>query len=243
MNIYRALRRGTLFKALAGHEPFMWVRRRPGIQEFGSKYGRWAIDATRMSESTVIASFGLGDDVSFEDEVIARFGCRVVGFDPTPRSLQYLAQRPPSPNFNSHAYALAANDGHMEFLAPPASVADQVSASAVATYEDASSDRFTVPCLTLSSALAHAATPEVDVLKLDVEGAEYEVLTQAARAGWLEPVSQLLVEFHHFLPGLHPRQTRDAIRMLQGLGFEVAWVGRTNHEYLFVRTTRGGAAP
>jgi hypothetical protein len=30
--------------------------------------------------------------------------------------------------------------------------------------------------------------------------------------------------------------------MLQGLGFEVAWVGRTNHEYLFVRTRRGRAA-
>lgn len=87
MNVYRALRRGTLFKALVGHEPFLWVKRRPGILEFGSRYGRWAIDATRMSESTVIASFGLGDDVSFEDEVIARFGCRVVGFDPTPRSL------------------------------------------------------------------------------------------------------------------------------------------------------------
>ena len=242
MNVYRALRRGTLFKALVGHEPFLWVKRRPGILELGSRYGRWAIDATRMSESTVIASFGLGDDVSFEDEVIARFGCRGVGFDPTPRSLKYLAQRVPSPRFNSHAYALAANDGHMEMVAPPASVADQVSASAFAAYEEDSSDRFTVSCLTLSSALAHAATPVVDVLKLDIEGAEYEVLTQAARAGWLEPVSQLLVEFHHFLPGLHPRQTRDAIRMLQELGFEVAWVGRTNHEYLFVRTRHGRAA-
>lgn len=148
----------------------------------------------------------------------------------------------PSPRFNSHAYALAANDGHMEMVAPPASVADQVSASAFAAYEEDSSDRFTVPWLTLSSALAHAATPVVDVLKLDIEGAEYEVLTQAARAGWLEPVSQLLVEFHHFLPGLHPRQTRDATRMLQELGFEVAWVGRTKHEYLFVRTRHGRAA-
>ena len=60
MNLYRALRRGTLFKAMAGQEPFVWVRPRPCIKEFGSKYGRWALDTTRLDGSTHIVSFGLG---------------------------------------------------------------------------------------------------------------------------------------------------------------------------------------
>jgi hypothetical protein len=34
-------------------------------------------------------------------------------------------------------------------------------------------------------------------------------------------------------------QTREALRLLLNLGFEIAWVGRTNHEYLFVRAAPG----
>jgi len=235
VNLYRALRRGTVFRAISGREPFVWVKRRPGIEEFGSKYGRWAIDTRRLGESTLIASFGLGEDVSFEDAVVGRYGCRVVGFDPTPRSLQYMASRAPTPRFAHHPYALADQDGVMEFCAPPGQAADQVSASAVASYAPDSCGRFTVPCRTLASALAVAGESRVDVLKLDVEGAEYAVLDMAARQGWLAGVQQLLVEFHHFLPGLHADQTRASLRLLRGLGYEVAWVGRTNHEYLFVR--------
>jgi len=235
MNLYRALRRGTLFKAMAGQEPFVWVRPRPCIKEFGSKYGRWALDTTRLDGSTHIVSFGLGEDVSFEDEVIARFGCKVVGFDPTPRSVRYLSARTASPHFSHFACALATADGLIEFAAPPDSAADQVSASAFASYDTGPSARFTAPCRTLASALAHAGLTRADVLKLDIEGAEYTVLQQAAENGWLAGVTQVLVEFHHYLPGLRADQTREALRLLLNLGFEIAWVGRTNHEYLFVR--------
>ncbi len=235
MNLYRALRRGTVLRALAGHEPFVWVKRRPGVDEFGSKYGRWAIDTTRLDNSTLIASFGLGEDVSFEDAVITRFGCRVVGFDPTPRSVRYLSQRKAIPGFAHFPYALADTDGVIEFSAPPGHIADQVSASAVAAYGTCSTARFKVPCRTLPSALAEAAVPRIDVLKLDVEGAEYAVLKSAAERGWLTSVQQVLVEFHHFLPGLHADQTRESLQLLRKQGFEVAWVGRTNHEYLFLR--------
>lgn len=238
MNLYRALRRGTILKALAGHEPFVWVKRRPGVEEFGSKYGRWAIDTTRLDGSTLIASFGLGEDVSFEDAVLARFGCRVVGFDPTPRSVRYLSQRKAIPGFAHYPYALADRDGVVEFAAPPGHSADQVSASAVATYGTCRTERFAVPCRTLPSALAEAEVPRIDVLKLDVEGAEYAVLKSAAERGWLTSVQQVLVEFHHFLPGLHADQTRESLHLLRDQGFEVAWVGRTNHEYLFLRAGR-----
>ncbi len=241
MNLYRALRRGTILRALAGHEPFVWVQRPSGVQEFGSKYGRWAIDTRGLTSATVIASFGLGEDVTFEEAVAARFGCRVVGFDPTPRSIQHLQARPSAAAIRHLPFALAGTDGFIEFSTPPLDAADQVSASAVASYGNCPKARFEVPCRTLPSALAEAGVPNVDVLKLDVEGAEYEVLSAAAERDWLVGVQQILVEFHHFLPGLHADQTRHAIRLLGSLGFVIAWVGRTNHEYLFLRARTGHA--
>lgn len=239
MNVYRALRRGTIFRAMAGREPFVWVQRQPGVQEFGSKYGRWAIDTRGLKKTTVIASFGLGEDVSFEDAVAARFGCRVVGFDPTPRSIQYLKSRKSAATITHLPFALACTDGFIKFYAPPDDAADQVSASSVASYGTCARTSFEVPCRTLPSALAEAGVSSIDVLKLDVEGAEYAVLDSAAERGWLAGVQQILVEFHHFLPGLHADQTREAISLLRNLGFVIAWVGRTNHEYLFLRAELG----
>jgi hypothetical protein len=94
----------------------------------------------------------------------------------------------------------------------------------------------------LESARRKFNIEKIDILKLDIEGAEYAVLAQAVANGWLNDVSQVLVEFHHFLPGLTSTQTRNAIASMQRAGFIIAWVGRTNHEYLFTRKRKGAGA-
>lgn len=235
MNLYRALRRGTILKAIVGEEPFHWIKPRPEVMEFGSKYGRWAVDTSNISNSTVVVSFGLGEDVTFESALIERYGCYVFGFDPTPRSIQYVAENVSNSRFSSFPYALADRDGLITFTPPPESVADQVSASAYAKYDATDTNAISVPCLTLNSIQTKFDIPKIDILKMDIEGAEFAVIEQAAASGWLNEISQLLVEFHHFLPELTPIQTRNAISQLRTAGFEIAWIGRTNHEYLFVR--------
>lgn len=233
-NLYRAVRRGTLLKSLVGNEPFHWVAPNPGIFEFGSGYGRWAVHVPSMSSATTMMCFGLGQDITFEQAVLQRIGCRVAGFDPTPASVAYIQALDPIPGLSLHPMALADRDGSMEFRLPPADVADQVSASASAAYKG--SPNVTVPCLTLRSASAICHMPQPDIIKMDIEGAEYAVLNQALDEGVLDGVSQLLVEFHHFLPGLRASQTRQIMARLKASGFCIGWVGRTNHEYLFLRS-------
>lgn len=235
MNVYRAIRRGTLFKSMLGREPFRWIRPSPGIVEFGSKYGRWAVDATRLGPATVVASFGLGEDVSFEAALIERHGCRVFGFDPTPRSVRFIEREVRLPRFRAFPYALADREGTIEFKLPPERAADQTSASAVADYAESEGSVIEVPCLTLAAAKDLVEVKQIDVLKMDIEGAEYAVIDQSLAENGLEGVQQLLVEFHHFLPGLKPAQTRKSIAALESAGFRIRWIGRTNHEYLFTR--------
>ncbi len=236
MNLYRAARNGTFFKTLLGREPFYWVNVLPKIKEFGSKYGRWAVDTTRLTDQTTLVSFGLGDDVTFEMELIERYGCRVFGFDPTPRSIEYIRKCVTHPRFVSYPYALADKNGVLEFTLPPACAADQTSASAVASYA-MDSKRIQVPCLTLSTAQDRFGIQQIDILKIDIEGFEYKVIEQLIANDWISQVSQLLVEFHHFLPGIRSSHTRSAISKLRESGFQIAWIGRTNHEYLFTRTS------
>ena len=235
MNLYRAFRRGTILRTLRGNEPFYWVARHPHVVEFGTKFAQWAVDTSLLSASTTVLSAGLGDDVSFETDLINRFGCTVCGFDPTPASRQYITGHVTDPRFRTYAYALADYDGTLTFNLPPEASADLVNASAVADYGSGRSTVTTLPCLTLASAMQLCKIETPDILKMDIEGAEYAVLQQALANNWLAGVSQVLVEFHHFLPGLAPAQTRQAIAALQQVGFAIAWIGRTNHEYLFTR--------
>lgn len=235
MNLYRAIRRGTIFKVLAGREPFFWVGKRPAVVELGTKFAQWAADESRLSASTTVLSVGLGEDVSFELALIERYGCRVFGFDPTPASVQYLATSVAHPLFTAYPVAVADYEGTMTFSLPPDSTADRVNASGVADYGSAADRGVVLPCVTLEGALRLCKVSAVDVLKLDIEGAEYAVFAQALSKGWLDGVSQVLVEFHHFLPGLTVSQTKQCIADLQKAGFRIDWIGRTNHEYLFTR--------
>lgn len=64
---------------------------------------------------------------------------------------------------------------------------------------------------------------------------EYEVLAQSIDNQWLSGVNQLLVEFHHWMSSIGANATRQAVASLKQAGFKIAWISRTNHEYLFVR--------
>jgi FkbM family methyltransferase len=57
-----------------------------------------------------------------------------------------------------------------------------------------------VPAFTVPSVMKRHALEFVDILKLDVEGAEYEVLSTATE--WIESVGMIAIEIHdHFRPG------------------------------------------
>jgi FkbM family methyltransferase len=234
-NLYRAIRKGTIFKWLLNREPFYWPERSGSVVELGSRDCRWAVDASRIHPETTVLSFGLGADVTFEMALIERFGCRVLGFDPTPQSLAHVRANVTDDRFTAHPLALADYDGTMVFKKPPAELRAGISHSAYASYDTAAHEAVSVPCHTLDSIRRSHGMKRIDVLKMDIEGAELPVIDQAAREGWLADIDQLLVEFHHFLPGLHPERTRHAIETLKKAGMSIAWIGRTNHEYLFTR--------
>jgi len=57
----------------------------------------------------------------------------------------------------------------------------------------------------------------IDLLKMDIEGAEYDVL--ADMISQRIPVKQLLVEFHHRWPQIGVGRTKQAIQALNAAGY------------------------
>lgn len=60
----------------------------------------------------------------------------------------------------------------------------------------------TVRCVTMSTLMADAGVETVDILKMDIEGAEYQIFS-AGNYEWLRRVRMLIVELHEYIcPGV-----------------------------------------
>jgi FkbM family methyltransferase len=196
----------------------------------GSDYGGWTILPDLLDSRSVAYSFGVGQDVSFDLALIDRFGLTVHGFDPTPRSRAWVLAHSLPAAFVFHDYGIADFDGAMTFYPPKRE--DHVSYSAVPrATRSAASIQGQVLCLaTIMRTLGH---DHVDLLKMDVEGFEYDVIDALVENRI--PVHQLLVEFHHRLPGIGAHKTDHAVRGLRQLGFKLFSLSPSGEEYSFVR--------
>jgi len=80
--------------------------------------------------------------------------------------------------------------------------------------EDASSENaIEVPAYCISSVASRLGRSRIDLLKMDIEGAEYEVL-EGLLDSPIKP-NQLLVEFHHRFPAIGLEKTVDMISLLR----------------------------
>lgn len=125
----------------------------------------------RQQRPCVVYAFGINDDTSFEEELVGRTGCQVFAFDPTVPGLPTSAQNV-TPPLHFYKQALAARDGPTRAFAQARN---------------------------LYSVMKELGHDFIDVLKVDVEGAEWEAFAPlfAAGAGAPLPVGQLLIELHY----------------------------------------------
>ena len=74
----------------------------------------------------------------------------------------------------------------------------------------------------------------IDIIKMDIEGAEYAVLENLLSEK-IKP-GHLLVEFHHRFPGIGKNMTSDIIQRMRLAGYRILYVSATGREITFIRT-------
>jgi len=226
----RLVRRArTAVKRLTGRECWHRVQVKRPREFHGTEYGGWWVCPDLLSETSVVYSFGVGEDVSFDLSIVRRFGLRVFAFDPTPRVIEWIARQRVPERFTFVPVGLAAADGTRRFF-PPANPAD-VSHS-ILPRSDVQPTEIVVR--RLSTILAEQGHTTLDLLKIDIEGAEYEVLDDLL-ASSLRP-TQLLVEFHHGAAygGLTLDDKRRAVGNLVAAGYRIVAISDIGMEYSFV---------
>jgi FkbM family methyltransferase len=193
---------------------------------YGTEYGGWPLIDGSLDADSVILSVGLGEDISFDLEAIARFGCTVHGCDPTPRSLAWLASQQLPAAFHVHALGLGDADGPATFV-PPAD--DRHVSYSARRGKGQTGEAITIEVCTLPTLLKRIGATRIDVLKMDIEGFEYGVIEQMLDTP-IRP-RQLLVEFHHRMYGYGPDDTRRSIARLNAAGYRIFYVSAGGHEY------------
>jgi FkbM family methyltransferase len=179
------------------------------LVRLGSDYGGWTIPNDLLGPQSVCYSGGVGRDVSFDVELIGRFGCKVYGFDPTPDSAEFVAESDLPSQYEFLPYAFCRTDGQQRFH-----LFNPRDGSYSMNLQRRGGDYFVGRCRSVSSVMKELGHARLDLLKLDIEGAEYEVLDSILDDG--VEVGVLCVEFHR-TPWI--RKMTKAVRKLRGNGY------------------------
>lgn len=216
-------------KRVSGRE--LWLS--PDVEYALEKSDSWKYIPALLDGSSVVYSLGVGDLINFDLDLIERHGVTIHAFDPTPFAEQWVAGQTLPERFVFHPWAASGSDGTLRLYRriSTSGKRSQVMWTADANAGDCG-DFIDAPAYTVDTMMQKLGHDRVDLLKLDVEGAEYDILDGVARGSRLP--RQILVEYHHRFPGIGKRRTAESIAALRRLGYRIFGISETGREVCFV---------
>jgi FkbM family methyltransferase len=191
-----------------------------------TKVGDHSFVASGFGPRSVVLDLGLNSG-HWALAMIEAFGCTVYGVEPVP----WLFESLPSNErlIAEHCAVTASSDGTVTLF-----LNDQLDATIRHSIADDCARSLDVPARTLGSIVHQFGLDRIDLLKIDVEGAEVDILLDSPQ-DVLERANQITVEFHDWLDPSLASGVRDTFARLRSLGFQMFRFSRTNGDVLFVR--------
>jgi FkbM family methyltransferase len=159
------------------------------LQLLGGSEGAWTFETDGLGKDSIIYSFGVANDASWDLAMIDQFGCQVHAFDMTPDSIKWVSEQNLPPQFHFYPYGIADFDGmqtfdlfskpHWHFTAASTTIFPKTGGTKL-------------PVKRLATIMKEMGHTHLDVLKMDIEGDEYDVLRDIGGI----PIRQVLVELH-----------------------------------------------
>lgn len=189
-----------------------------------------------LDDNSVVIDLGANRG-HFSNELVAECGCLCYAIEAVPRLFDTIPGHPRIRKFN---LAISEKDGPISFC-----VSSQEESGSVSNLpSDMVTETITVKGVTLGSFIEAQEIDAVDLLKIDIEGAETGLLKTIDKHT-LSKIRQITVEFHDFLPYFDQKQDIRIIKhRLDKLGFEcIRYSMRYHADVLFINRHLSGLKP
>jgi FkbM family methyltransferase len=223
LNLIKAIIRGKFIYFSNVNIPKEWI---------GNKYGGFFLHSDILNSNSIIYSVGIGEDISFDMRIINKLKCRVFGFDPTPKSVEFIKNLNPPSEFIFNQYGVSNTTGVIKFFLPKND--SHVSGSLLNTSIVNEEDSIPLKFKSLNDIMKSFNHQHIDVLKIDIEGYEYQLIDYIYDNK--VQINQFLVEFHPDLISGGKEKTRRAIKKLDLLGLNCYAVSDSFSELSFINT-------
>lgn len=211
------------------------------VVKLGTDYGGWLIDLDMVPEGSTVISAGVGEDISFDLELINKFSCYIIGIDPTPKSHKFIESQNRLKNlelvmnnFNLTKKALTHKNDDLIKLFKNTNL-NHVSESELPDHNAVSQFDYHF-AETVDLPFLFTKYDNVSIIKMDIEGSEYNVIENLQYIP--ESVKQICIEFHHFCLDKTIEDTKKCIERIQAFGFPKMYEKSKYHELAEVTLTR-----
>jgi FkbM family methyltransferase len=200
------------------------------MDTLGTEYGNWSFCTDGLNSNSVVYSFGVGEDISWDTAIIERYQVQVHAFDPTPKSIAWVQQQNTPPQFHFYGYGIADHDGVLQFYPPE----DAAHVSYTVLHKAQTAAKMVeLPVKQLATIMRELGHEHIDMLKMDIEGAEYRVLDNILKSGLA--ITQILVEFHPHIAPMTVKDTIAAVKKLQQHGYKLFAISDSGEEFSFIK--------
>jgi FkbM family methyltransferase len=175
-----------------------------------------------LNERSIVVDLGANTG-EFSQMILDRFRCHCIAVEPNPR----LVKVEEAPKLTFVWGAIANEEGWADLH-----LDDNDEASTILA--DGTGKKVRVPTFTLAGLMKQVKVTHVDLLKVDIEGCEFQMIMSTPREV-LESVDQITMEFHDFCGLITPEQMSSMRSRLRSAGFDEIKFGPQNMNWLFVR--------
>jgi FkbM family methyltransferase len=209
------------------------------LEKLGSEYGGWYVPVSEIESNWVVYSAGILQDITFDWCVIRKFGCKVYAFDPTPEAISFVTEKRNQEeelgNLIFMPVGLWNANAKLKFFSPR-------SRGWIGSYSihnlQGTDSYFEAYCKTLPTIMSELGHRKINLLKLDIEGAEYEVLDNLLETK--TEVDWLCVEFDQPVPVW---TTHRMLSRLRSCGFQLQQVDHWNFTFAHWRVLQKRQLP
>ncbi|SDZ88943.1 FkbM family methyltransferase [Selenomonas ruminantium] len=206
------------------------------VKYYGNTYGGFNVCTDFMpKEGGVIYSFGVGEDLSFSQEMLREYDVDIFAFDPTPKAVDYSKSHEiySDERFHFYSVGLSDKDEFTKFYLPCNK--DYVSGSSCMR-KGLSSEYITVEMKCLDTLVKELGHSHINILKMDIEGSEFKFVEGLRDKCTLKKlqIDQICLEVHNRFIKDGNLKLKQMDEILHDMGFKLVSMSSRVEELTYV---------